>query len=229
MNEITDITCALQVIYMLPNSLQLGRKRLYDFRFQCGKEIARKLPQSVRVHADSVVSVPRSGDSYAEGVASELGLPVVHVLTKRSVDKRSFFINEQHDRKQMIADDLVLCVPNSSCREVVLVDESIFTGDTLRHAINLLRSTGIEKVHVCLPAPPCYRQCPYGRQPARQQLMEKMDRSEMLGYLQADSLIWQSWTTFHNLFMSFISSHIICMDSIGVCDFCGECFTSNVE
>jgi len=47
-------------------------------------------------------------------------------------------------------------------RRVVLVDDSIVRGTTMRRIVGLLRSAGAKEVHVRLGVPPVIAPCPYG-------------------------------------------------------------------
>ena len=114
-----------RLVYLCkPDELFCGRP-VAQFRRMLGAALAGALPRRVAGEADCVIPVPAMGICYAEGLARGLGKPLVHGLTRE--DLRG--------------------------KQVVVVDEAIFTGTTLRIVCQMLREAGAVKVHIAIPTP----------------------------------------------------------------------------
>jgi len=84
-------------------------------------------------------------------------------------------------------------------REVVIIDDSIVRGTTLKKLVKLLRSAGAKKVHVRISSPPVKHPCFYGMdfptteelvagQHAVDEIKEIID-ADSLGYLSLDGAL----------------------------------------
>ena len=75
-------------------------------------------------------------------------------------------------------------------KQVVVVDEAIFTGTTLRIVCQMLREAGAAKVHIAIPTPMSNCRCAQYVLPAMPPLADSMPPSKMLDYFGADSLTY---------------------------------------
>src|SRR5439155_785788 len=109
---------------------------------------------------DIVYPVPESGRAQAQGYAHVSGLPVVEGLIKNRYIERTFIMPEQADRETGVMLKLNAIRSAVKSKRVVLIDDSIVRGTTIRKIVGILRLAGAREVHVrigCLPIRfPCY-------------------------------------------------------------------------
>jgi amidophosphoribosyltransferase len=80
-------------------------------------------------------------------------------------------------------------------KRVVLVEDSLVRGTTLRKVIPMLRQAGAREVHMRIAAPPTTNSCFYGIDtPTREELLASSHSiEEIRRYITADSLDYLSW------------------------------------
>ena len=104
--------------------------------------------------------MPESGRAQAQGYAHVSGLPVVEGLIKNRYIERTFIMPEQADRETGVMLKLNAIRSAVKSKRVVLIDDSIVRGTTIRKIVGILRLAGAREVHVrigCLPIRfPCY-------------------------------------------------------------------------
>ncbi len=135
-----------------------------DIGLLLGKELGRKLlgrklPADIRgiipVPLHSVKERERGYNQsvfLARGIGREIGVPVLPHEVKRvryTDSQTSLTIDQRHDN---VAG--AFCVGRSGCRTVkggcvILVDDVITTGSTVRSCAAVLRSAGVEALYVC--------------------------------------------------------------------------------
>ena len=79
-------------------------------------------------------------------------------------------------------------------KEVVVVDDSIVRGTTMRSLVKLLRQAGVQKVHVRISSPPIHHSCYFGLDfPTSEELIAGSRTSAAIAtYLGVDSLAYLS-------------------------------------
>ena len=102
-------------------------------------------------------------------------------------------------------------------RRVVLVDDSIVRGTTIKHLVKMLRKAGAREVHIRVSSPPIKHPCYYGMDfPSQGELIaDRMETEEIREYLGVDSL---EYLTLEEL-----------LDSVpnGELGYCTACFSGN--
>lgn len=180
--------CAFEWVYFSrPDSMVFG-KSIGGRRRQLGRLLAREHPAP---NADIVVPVPDSGMAAAHGYAEESGLPL-----EESGFIRNHYVGRTFIEPQQGIRDFGVKVKLNPVREwlagkrVVLVDDSIVRGTTMRKIVRLLRSAGAVVVHVRISCPPTKWPCKYGIDtPTRSELIAATKtEAEICKYLEADSL-----------------------------------------
>ena len=81
-------------------------------------------------------------------------------------------------------------------KRVVLVDEAVFTGTTLRLVCEKLRTEGVASIYICIPTSPCVRPCP--ALPQTDLLAQRLSPDEMRQHFQADGLWFLDADTFRS-------------------------------
>lgn len=148
--------CAMELIYLSRPESRYGDVRVADLRRALGRATARQAPAP----ADLVVGVPASGLDAAVGYAEESGLPQRQVLHAVSATPRSFILPSSVARRQVVASKFSVAEDSLAGKDVVVVDDSLVRGTTMREVCRLLRSAGTGSIHVRIASPrvrwPCY-------------------------------------------------------------------------
>ncbi len=138
----------------------------YDLRKKLGLKLGRRLSRSA-LDADVVVGVPQSGLPASMGVSKQTGIPMELGLIKSRYHGRSFIQSNDNHRRQMIENKLQI-QPSVVCnKSVLIVDDTLVRGNTMKHIVAMLRAMGAKEVHVAIAAPPivspCYKGVDTGR------------------------------------------------------------------
>lgn len=148
--------CMFEWVYFARPDSILDERLVYDARVKIGEQLAREYP----VEADIIVPVPESGRAQAQGYAQVSGIPVVEGLIKNRYIERTFIMPDQQDREIGVMLKLNPIRSAVKNKRIVLIDDSIVRGTTIRKIVQILRQAGAREVHVrigCLPIRfPCY-------------------------------------------------------------------------
>jgi amidophosphoribosyltransferase len=150
--------CMFEYVYFSRPDSTLDGKNVFAVRRQIGRILARENP----VEADYVVPVPDSGRSHALGYSEESRIPLVEGLIKNRYVDRTFIMPEQDGRRNEL--DIKLNPINEIVegKRLILVDDSIIRGNTMRKIVNQLRDRGAREVHVRIGSPPIVSPCYLG-------------------------------------------------------------------
>lgn len=178
--------CMFEWVYFArPDSVIDGRE-VYDVRKIIGKILAREHP----VVADVVIPVPDSGRAHALGFAIGSGIPYDEGLMKNRYVERTFIMPEQLQREEGVSIKLNPIRSTIKDKSVVVVDDSIVRGTTLRKIVQMLRRGGAREIHVRIGCPPVVAPCYYGvdMKTREQFIANNKTIPEIAEYLTADSL-----------------------------------------
>jgi amidophosphoribosyltransferase len=148
--------CMFEYVYFARPDSILDGKVVYDVRKSIGRILARESP----VEADVIVPVPDSGLTAALGYAEESGIPYAEGLIKNRYIGRTFIMPAQAMREKSVhlkTNPIRTLVKD---KRVILVDDSIVRGTTIKRIVKSVRSSGAKEVHVRIASPqiisPCY-------------------------------------------------------------------------
>jgi len=202
--------CIFEYIYFARNDSVMDGIEIHDARVNAGRALAKK----AKVDADVVVGVPDSGLAAAEGYALESGIPFALAFHKNSYIGRSFI--KPTDKERQTAVHMKLSVMKSVVenKNIVIIDDSIVRGTTMRQLIEMLRNAGAKSVHVRISSPPFLYPCYYGTDvPTAKQLIASHHSSqEVCRSVGADSLEYLSIEDFKSM--------------VGDLPLCTACFTN---
>lgn len=144
--------------FAFPSSTMFGEE-VAAFRLRVGHCLARE--ECMELSKDVIVmSVPDSGNLYADGYAEISGRRRVQGLVRRHHKQRTFILPEGHeaavDAKFAFYDSIL------NGANIVLCDDSIVRGSTMRRLIHRLRQHGVANIHVRIGCPPVMDSCYFG-------------------------------------------------------------------
>lgn len=151
--------CMFEWVYFSRPESVIENKQVYCVREKLGLLLA----EIYKPDADIVIPVPDSGRTAASGFSIRSGIPLKEGLYKdRYVYKRTFIMPGQHERDEAARKKLNPILPIVENKKIVLIDDSIVRGTSMKSYIQKLREAGASKVHVGISCPPLIDWCPYG-------------------------------------------------------------------
>lgn len=148
--------CIFEYVYFARHDSVLNGYSVYEARKEAGKLLARYYP----VEADIVSGVPDSGNVAARGYSEESGVPFVEALARNRYVGRTFIQPDQNQRENSLSVKMNALRGNVRGKRVVLIDDSIVRGTTMKKIIKMLREAGAKEVHIRICSPiikhPCH-------------------------------------------------------------------------
>ena len=178
--------CIFEFVYFSrPDSRIFG-----DFVDKTRRKIGQNLAEERPAEGDIVISVPDSSNTAALGYANSSHIPFEIGLIRNHYIGRTFIHPYQpmRDLNVRIKFNSVGGVLNK--RKVVVVEDSIVRGTTLKKLTRMIRLAGAQEVHVRISCPPIRYPCFYGMDfPTRGELIAAWHSVEQIReYLDVDSL-----------------------------------------
>lgn len=182
--------CVFEYIYFARPDSVLDGVGVYSARVKMGQELARESP----INADVVIPVPDSGRAAALGFSQVSGIPYAEGLIKNRYIGRTFIMPGQFYRELKVRLKLSSVREIVSGKRVVLVDDSIVRGTTMRRIVAMLRRAGAKEVHVRIASPPIRYPCYMGIDiPTRHELIAAFGNIEHVREtIGADTLAYLS-------------------------------------
>jgi amidophosphoribosyltransferase len=178
--------CVFEYIYFSDATSQLDGRYVYNVREALGRELALEHP----VEADLVVPVPDSSIPAALGYAEAAGIPFGQSIIKNRYSDRTFIKPDQRLRMLEIDLKFNMVKPKIEGKRLVVVDDSIVRGNTMKRLVAALRHQGVKEIHLRSSSPPLRHPCYFGIDiPQRDELVASgRTVQEVAEYLGVDSL-----------------------------------------
>ncbi len=148
--------CIFEYVYFARPDSVLDGKSVYEARKEAGRLLARYFP----AEADIVSGVPDSANVAARGYAEESGIPFAEALAKNRYVGRTFIQPDQRQREKSLNIKMNALRANVRGKRVVIIDDSIVRGTTMRKIVKMLRDAGASEVHIRVCSPiikhPCH-------------------------------------------------------------------------
>ncbi|MGH3134445.1 MAG: amidophosphoribosyltransferase [Gaiellaceae bacterium] len=181
--------CIFEHVYFARPDSRLGGVEVHGARVRMGERLATEAP----VEADVVIGIPDSGTPAAIGFSKASGIPFNEGLIKNRYVARTFIQPDQEMREQGIR---IKFNPLDEVegRRIVVVDDSIVRGSTMRQLVAMLVDGGAAEVHVRISSPPVVSPCFYGIDMADEDELAASHRSveEMRALIGATTLHYLS-------------------------------------
>ncbi|XP_037077731.1 LOW QUALITY PROTEIN: amidophosphoribosyltransferase-like [Pollicipes pollicipes] len=150
--------CIFEYVYFSRPDSWFEGQMVYSVRERCGAQLARECPAP----ADLVSTVPESATPAALGFARQSGVPYVEVFCKNRYVGRTFIQPDQRTRALGVSKKFGVLRANVEGKRVVIVDDSIVRGTTVRPIVKLLKENGATEVHIRVASPPIRHPCYMG-------------------------------------------------------------------
>lgn len=181
-------TCFFESVYFADHRSRIDGVSVANARHECGKILAEM--DHDRPDTDIVVPVPESAKIAANGYADKRGLRRIDAILKNPSVGRTFISPSERAAKAALKYDID--GDFIAGRSIVLMDDSLVRGTTMRVLAQQLRDKGASEIHLRLASPPIVSPCFYGIDfPTVQELMVRKYSDGTLqenGELPADIL-----------------------------------------
>ena len=192
--DVKKAHCIFEYFYFARLDSHIDDVSVYEARLRGGAALARSFPAD----ADLVAGVPDSGLTAAMGYAKASGIPYEIIFHKNSYVGRTFIKPTQEERENSVRIKLNILEPAVRGKRIVLVDDSIVRGTTMKNLIRMLKKAGAKEVHVRVSSPPFLFPCYFCTDvPSNKQLIasshsvEEICReigADSLGYMPVEDL-----------------------------------------
>jgi amidophosphoribosyltransferase len=181
--------CIFEHVYFARPDSTLAGTEVHGARVRMGERLAAEAPAD----ADLVMPIPDSGTPAAIGFSKASGIPFNEGLIKNRYVGRTFIQPDQALREQGIRLKFNPLAEVAG-RRIVIVDDSIVRGNTMRQLVQMLVEAGAAEVHVRISSPPVVSPCFYGIDMADEDQLAAAHRSveEMREHVGATSLHYLS-------------------------------------
>ena len=187
--------CVFEFVYFSrPDSRVFG-----DNVDKARRKLGHYLASGHPAKADIVISVPDSSNTAALGFSHESGITFEMALIRNHYVGRTFIEPEQRMRDFGVKIKFNPIAGVLKNKRVVVVDDSIVRGTTLKKLTRHIRDAGAAEVHIRISSPPVINPCYYGMDfPTKDYLMaawhsvkeiEQFIGADSLEYLTPDELL----------------------------------------
>lgn len=148
--ESTENLDAFEFIYTARPDSILDGISVYQARYQLGEALWQEKPMQDAV----VMGAPDSGMIASLGYANASSLPYQEGFIRNRYVGRTFIKATEVEREQGIQVKLTPIRQNVTNRNIILIDDSIVRGTTIKRTVKSLKEMGAHSVHVRIASPP---------------------------------------------------------------------------
>lgn len=185
--------CIFEYIYFSRPDSIIFDNSVGEMRIALGRMLARQAP----VDADIVVPIPDSSVFAAIGYARESEIPYEMGMIRSHYIGRTFIEPSQKIRDFGAKIKYNVVKSSVDGKRIVVVDDSIMRGTTMRKIVKMFRNAGAREIHIRISAPPTKYPCFYGIDiPTHKELIASTHTiEEIKKYLRVESVEYLSVET----------------------------------
>lgn len=185
--------CIFEYVYLARPDSMLNKISVYKTRLRMGNFLAKQI-LAKNLEIDTVMPVPDSSRPLAIKISKEIGVKYREGLVKNRYVGRTFIMPGQEERKKSIRQKLNTIELEFRNRNILLVDDSIVRGNTMKQIIDMCRKAGAKNIYVAIGAPPVRHPDVYGVDiPTRSELIAHgLTEDEIRKTIGADELFYQT-------------------------------------
>jgi amidophosphoribosyltransferase len=151
--------CMFQAVYMYRPDSQFEGNSVAEIRERLGFEVAEHYRPDVNV----IIPIPETGWDTGLGYSRATGIAVRRgVVRDRYESGRSFMRGDQVSRERVVNRKLNVIPEIVKGKHVLITEDSLVRGTTMKGIINEIRAAGAIEIHVAFSCPPITDECRYG-------------------------------------------------------------------
>tara|TARA_B100000900_G_scaffold415981_1_gene448277 strand:- start:2123 stop:3499 length:1377 start_codon:yes stop_codon:yes gene_type:complete len=185
--------CIFEWIYLSREESILYGVNVYQSRLKMGEYLGNKIKKCVNIDdIDLVIPVPDTSKPAALQLSKVLNKPYYEAITKNRYINRTFIMDSQLKRTKNIKRKLNVVKEMIFNKNILIVDDSIVRGNTMKHIIDLLKNNNVNKIFVASSSPEIINENKYGIDiPSRESLISYNKTNNVLEkYLGIDKIIF---------------------------------------
>ena len=185
--------CIFEYVYMARPDSMLDEISVYKSQLRMGQALAKQI-KVADLEIDSIIPVPDSARPVALEIAQQTGIKYREGLVKNRYVGRTFIMPGQGMRTKSVKRKLNVIPLEFKNRNVLLVDDSIVRGTTIKQIVEICKEAGARKIYVASAAPPVKYPNVYGiDMPSRKEFIaHNLETHEIRDLLGADGLFYQT-------------------------------------
>lgn len=194
--------CSFEYLYFLREKSKVNGINVKDFRIHIGEKLAKQITNNniINKWKEAIVcGVPTSGICFAKSFSKSLNIEYNQFLELNNDYKyRSFILKTDKERLEACRKKFKLNSSTIKDRIIILVDDSIVRGNTLKYLISYIRSENPKEIHFISGSPPIKYPCNYGIDfpDIEELIVNKIKPENLANYYKIDSL---TYLDIHNL------------------------------
>ncbi len=196
--------CVFERIYFARPDSHMEDGRINRQRWRLARQLAEEW--DLKGHkVDLIIPVPDTSTPAAQAMSKQLNVPAREGFIKNRYSGRTFIMPDQATRDAALRLKLNPIREMFEGQRVLLVDDSVVRGSTMRRIVAILRKLNPAAIHLAVFSPPVVDPCFYGiDMPTRSELIaSKYDRAtlevELAAYFDTDSVTYLTVEGLHEV------------------------------
>ncbi len=184
--------CIFEYVYLARPDSMLDGISVYKTQIRMGQTLAKQIQDS-GLDIDAIIPVPDSARPVALEVSNITGIRYREALVKNRYVGRTFIMPGQQERQKSVRRKLNAVPLEMKDRNILLIDDSIVRGTTIKKIVQMCREAGAKKVYIASASPPVKYPNVYGiDMPTKHELVANgRSIAEIRDELGADELLYQ--------------------------------------
>ena len=186
--------CLFEYVYFARPDSVIDGVSVYQARQNMGVKLAQKIKKNIPDNdIDVVIPIPESSITSGTKVAECLNKEVIYGFVKNRYVGRTFIMPEQEMRRRSVRRKLNPINDEFKNKNVLLVDDSIVRGTTMKEIVNMCYRAGANKVSVASSSAEVKFPNVYGiDMPAKSELVaSNRSLEEIKEFIGCDNLVYQ--------------------------------------
>ena len=155
--------CIFEWVYLAREESTIYGVNVYQSRVKMGEYLAEKIRKTIDIdQIDCVIPVPDTSKPVALEISKQLKKPYFEAITKNRYVNRTFIMDSQKKRKKNIKRKLNVIQHLIQDKNILIVDDSIVRGNTIKYIVNLLKEYQVKKIFIAISSPEIINTNHYG-------------------------------------------------------------------
>ena len=198
--------CIFEWVYLAREESIIYGVNVYQSRVKMGEYLAEKIRKTIDIDQfDCVIPVPDTSKPVALEISKQLKKPYFEAITKNRYVNRTFIMDSQKKRKKNIKRKLNVIQHLIQNKNILIVDDSIVRGNTIKYIVNLLKEYRVKKIFIAISSPEIINTNTFGIDiPTKEELLcFQKTNLEIEKDLGVEKIIFQDITNLEQSIQSF--------------------------
>lgn len=186
--------CIFEWIYLAREESIMYGINVYQARCKMGEYLGKKISQVIDTELlDMVIPIPDTSKPVALEISKQINKPYYEAITKNRYVNRTFIMDSQNKRKKNIKRKLNVIQHLIQNKNILIIDDSIVRGNTIKHIVNLLKENNVNKIFIGICSPKIINKNKYGIDiPTKEELLcFQKSNTEIEKELDIEKIIFQ--------------------------------------